>query len=193
MTDTLVPQTPPTAPEPTGQTTPPVPDEEKEQLNKKLVELEAQKEHWRNKYERDIVNVPNPDPVPSSEEAFSDEGKLLEGKIKELNSKIDELKTESTKKDLQSAYPEFKEKWSELETFRELPENKGMNLRTAARAYLIENGLLDVPRKGLEKTTGGPRVPISSEMTNDDVKALRETDYKKYKQLLTEGKIKIGS
>mgnify|MGYP001559215479 FL=1 len=193
----LEPQTPPQG-TPAGEQTPPQtttpqsPDE-LEELRKKNTELEAQKEHWRTKYERDITNVPNPEPVPSSEEVFSDEGKLLEKKISSLESELTSLKTDSAKKDLQNTHPILKEKWSDFEEFRQLPENKGMNLRTAAKSFLVENGLIDVPRKGLEKPTGGSRVPLTSGMTADDVKHLRETDFKKYQQFLMEGKIKIES
>jgi hypothetical protein len=85
----------------------------------------------------------------------------------------------------------LKDKWEELEELRSQSENKGMNLRTAAKAFLVENGLLEAPRKGLEKTTGGPRVPVSSGMTAEDVRILRETNFKKYQEMLEKGQIKI--
>src|SRR3990167_10014846 len=127
----------------------------------------------------------------SSDEEFSDEGKALRGEIKSLAGKVSTLESELTKKDVLIAHPVLQEKWSEFEEFRADPDNKGMNLRTAAKAYLIENGLLDVPRKGLEKPTGGPRVPQTSGMTADDVKILRTTNFKKYQEMLAKGQIKI--
>lgn len=126
-----------------------------------------------------------------SEEVFSDEGKALEGELKVLKSELSEVKTELAKKDLLISHPILKEKWQEFEEFRADPDNKGMNLRTAAKAYLVENGLLDTPRKGLEKPTGGDRVPLTSGMTSDDVKTLRETNFKKYQELLLKGQLKI--
>ena len=129
--------------------------------------------------------------VPAGD-AFSDEGKLLEGKIKSLSSEISELKTEMTKKDLQNSNPIFKEKWEEFEEFRSNSENKGMNLKTAAKAFLIENGLLEPTRKGLERPTGGgQRTPIASGMTAKEVEDLRKNDYRKYSEMVKKGQIKI--
>ena len=45
-------------------------------------------------------------------------------------------------------------------------------------------------RMGLEKTTGGNKLPISSGHTIDDIKRLREEQPRKYAQMLREGKIK---
>ena len=131
-------------------------------------------------------------PVPS-EEVFSDEGKILEKEISSLKSELSEVKTELTKKDLLIAYPILKEKATEFEEFRADPENAGMNLRTAAKAFLAENGLIDAPRRGLERPTGGTRVPLTSGMTVDDVKNLRETNYRRYQEMLMKGQIKIES
>lgn len=124
-------------------------------------------------------------------EVFSDEGKALESKINSLRTELSEMKGELTKKDVIISYPILRDKWTEFDDFRSNPENKGMNLRTAAKAFLIENGLAEVPRKGLEKPTGGQRNPPPSGMTADDVKNLRTTNFKEYQRLLKEGKIKV--
>lgn len=129
----------------------------------------------------------------SDEEIYSDEGKILKGQISNLKSELSEVKTELTKERLISTNPIFKEKWEEFEEFRSNPENKGMNMRTAAKAFLVENGLLEPTRKGLEKPTGGQRTPISSGMTADEVKTLRQTNYTKYKEMIQKGLIKIES
>jgi hypothetical protein len=125
----------------------------------------------------------------SDQEAFSDEGKLLEKRIKEQDEKLNTLLQESAKKDVQNAHPALKENWEDFESFRADPENKGMNLKTAAKAYMIEKGLLDKPRVGLETTTGGTRQPITQGMTVEDVKKLREGNYKKYVEMLQKGQI----
>lgn len=130
--------------------------------------------------------------IPSENEVFSDEGKILKSEISSLKSELSEVKTELTRKDLLINYPILKEKWEEFETFRSDSDNKGMNLKTAARAFLIENGLFDAPRKGLEKTTGGPRTPITSEMSAEDIDSLRKNDYKKYYSMLKKGQIRVG-
>jgi hypothetical protein len=56
----------------------------------------------------------------------------------------------------------------------------------------VEKGLLEPVRKGLEKPTGGDRTPLSSGMSTEEVKSLRETDYKKYREMLKKGLIKFS-
>ena|SRR3990167_9679004 len=128
----------------------------------------------------------------SDEEVVSDEGRILAGKIKTLETSLDELRSESAKKDVLIANPILKEKWNEFEEFRSDPENKGMNLRTAAKAFLVENGLIDVPRKGLEKPTGGTKTPLpSGTMTAQEAENLMKNDFKKYQELIRKGQLKI--
>lgn len=119
------------------------------------------------------------------------EAKELLKQIRESSVKIDALTQENAKKDVLMAHPVLKEKWAEFETFREDPENKGMNVRTAAKAFLVENGLLDQKRPGMEKPTGGDRNPPSTKMTVEEIKNLRETNFKKYQELIEKGLIKI--
>ena len=128
--------------------------------------------------------------VPPDGEIQSEEGRVLAGQIGVLQQQLSSLQSESAKKDLIIAHPVLKEKWSDFESFRALPENKGMNLRTAAKAFLAENGLLD-RRPGLEKPTGGPRVPIQQGMSAEDVENLRKNDFRKYQEMLLKGQIKI--
>lgn len=112
--------------------------------------------------------------------------------IKTLRTDLSEVKGELAKKDVLISHPILKDKWKDFEEFRALPDNKGMNMRTAAKAFLVENGLLEPTRPGLEKTTGGPRVPTATGMSADEVRALRENDPKKYYQMLKAGQIKIA-
>jgi len=123
----------------------------------------------------------------------SEEEKALESELSSIKSEVSALKEENTKKDLQLQYPVLKEKMAEFEEFRKSADNAGMSMQTAAKAYLAENGLLNAPRKGLEKSTGGekPAAPLGK-MTAQDVKTLREGNYDKYRQMLKEGKIIIA-
>ena len=127
----------------------------------------------------------------SEDDVVSDEGKILRDEIKSLRSEISDIKQDSVKKDLLVANPILKEKWSEFEEFRTDPDNKGMNLRTAAKAFLVENGLIDAPRKGLEKSTGGTKVIPSSGMTAQEAENLMKNDFKKYQELIKKGQLKI--
>lgn len=127
-----------------------------------------------------------------TEDVFSDEGKVLKKQIDAFKAEVAELKAESTRKDLQASNPIFKERWEEFEAFRNDPENKGMNMRTAAKAFLVENGLIDAaPRKGLEKPTGGPRTPTPSGMTVEDVSEIRKNQPRLYRDLIKQGKIRF--
>ena len=127
----------------------------------------------------------------SEDDVVSDEGKILRDEIKSLRSEISDIRQDSVKKDLLTANPILKEKWSEFEEFRTDPDNKGMNLRTAAKAFLVENGLIDAPRKGLEKSTGGTKVPVQSGMTAQEAEYLMKNDFKKYQELIKKGQLKI--
>lgn len=127
----------------------------------------------------------------SAEEEFSDEGRALKKEISSLATKITEMQGEITKKDLFIAHPVLKDKWSEFEEFRNDPENEGMPLKTAAKAFLVENGMIGTQRKGLEKPTGGTRTPPTSGMTAEDVRTLRETNFKRYTEMLEKGQLKM--
>jgi len=127
----------------------------------------------------------------SSDDFSSDEGRALQRQIKEQDDKIAILSQDLAKKDVLVAHPVLKEKWEEFETFRADPENKGMNLRTAVKAFLVENDLFDPVRKGLEQPTGGARTPVSTKMTGEEIKTLRETNYKLYEKKLKAGEIVI--
>lgn len=134
---------------------------------------------------------------PPDEEVFSDEGKLLKKEISSLKSELSEVRGELTKAKVLEKYPILKEKWEEFEEFRLLSENKGMNLATAAKAFVVEKELLESPpqRKGLEKLTGGAReVPVSeSGYTVEEVRKLREEQPKLWEKLVREKRLKIIS
>jgi len=126
-------------------------------------------------------------------EVYSDEGKLLQErfnkKIQSLENTISNITGEFTKKDVLNAHPEIKEKWEEFEEFQADPDNKGMSMKTCAKAFLIERGMYQKPRKGLEKPTGGDKSPKPAGLTAQDVKTLRETNWRKYTDMLSKGLI----
>lgn len=199
MTEVPGTQTPPQgtpAPEQTGQNTlPPAPVVSREkELEQKLIEAEAQKEHWRSKYDRDITNVQQPVTPEPSEDVFSDEGKaILQKYVTPLESKITSLEDQLALKDIQAKFPELKELNSEFEEYRkEYPRHK---LENVAKLFLDEKGLgPSQPRKGLEQATGGPRnAPSLGKMTAEEVKQLRETNFKLYQDKLMRGEIQIAN
>lgn len=130
--------------------------------------------------------------TPSTDDVFSDEGKVIQGEVETLKERLERLEYERDLERLQSNYPALKDKTSEFEDYRkDFPRHK---LENVAKLFLTEKGLLDVTpeRKGLEPTSGGGhRDPSPSGMTADDVKLLRENNYRQYMKLVSEGKIDI--
>lgn len=122
---------------------------------------------------------------------YSDEGRVLKAQIEELNLKISQVTNDNAKKDVLLAHPVLKDKWEDLEAFRNHPDNKGMNLKTAAKAFLIENELLEQTRPGLEKPTGGAKITPSSGMSIEDIENLRKNNSRKYQDMLMTGQIKV--
>lgn len=116
-------------------------------------------------------------------------------RVGKLQSEIADIKAKEAKREVLEASPQLKEVWSDFEKWRSDDENKGMTLKTAAKVFLAEKGLIEgqTPRRGLETPTGGDRTPIVSGMSPDEVKRLRETDYRKYREMLKKGQIKIAA
>ena len=113
--------------------------------------------------------------------------------LSSLKAELADVKSKQARSEVIESYPMLKELWSDFEEFRTESDNKGLNMRTAAKAFLVEKGLLEPHRKGVEKPTGGPRTPIATGMTTEDIKHLRETDFKKYTEMLMKQQIKFSS
>ena len=111
-----------------------------------------------------------------------------------VRAELADIKKRQQRSEVLESYPQLKEIWSDFEEFRSDSDNKGMNMKTAAKAFLVEKGLLEpiVKRQGLEKPTGGTRVPLSTGMTMEDVANLRVNNYRKYVEMLKKGQIKIS-
>lgn len=166
-----------------GSKTPP------ELLLKSLQEERKKREKLEEEKRIMEEEINNPE---TTDEVFSDEGKILERKISELNNKFIQIEEEKSLEKLFSQYPILKEKSEEFNEFRKTEHPKA-KLESVAKLYLVENGFYEPPRKGLEKTTGGTRTPMTSGMTADEIKTLRETNYKKYTDMLMKGQIKMES
>lgn len=128
--------------------------------------------------------------TPPVSDVFSDEGRaIVEKYVTPLQQTVESLQDQLVLKDLYNAYPDLKGLSSEFDEFRkDYPRHK---LDNVAKLFLTEKGMLDTPRKGLEKPTGGVRTPISTGMTHEDIKNLRETNYRKYQDMLMKGLIKV--
>lgn len=129
--------------------------------------------------------------VPSDNEPWSDEGKLLQTKISEVENELLTIKEERDLERLYSQYPLLREKASEFSEYRKA-EHPRAKLESVAKLYLAEEGLLEPKRKGLENPTGGERAPMVTGMTAEEVEQLRKTNYKKYKEMLVNDQIKFS-
>lgn len=132
----------------------------------------------------------------SDDDVWSDEGKALDQKFNErtkaLEAELAEIKKENAKKDLLVSNPVIKEHLAEFEEYLLDPDNKGMNLKTAAKAFMVDKGLLETKRTGLEKPTGSDRQPSTiGKMTAADARRLRETNFKKYQEMVINDQIQI--
>ena len=163
------------------------------ELEKTNMELQAQKEHWRGKYERDITSIIQT-PEPSVEqEVFSDEGKQLRNDISKVNQELKDLKRREERKDVEAEFPVLKDKREEFDEFLEDEENKRISIKKAAKLFLAEKGLLatDPPeRLGLEKPTAGGQTPPVPGLTDEQLEHIRKTDYRQYEKLIKSGQVK---
>lgn len=128
--------------------------------------------------------------TPQITEGYSDEGLRLKKEIDNMKlaqARRDEADTLSR---IESQFPAVRDKSAEFEQYR--TENPGMGIETAAKAFLVEKDLFTAPaRKGLEKQLGGGRTPPKEGMSIEDVSDLRNNNYRKYSQMVREGKIKV--
>jgi len=108
-----------------------------------------------------------------------------------LKTRLSDVESELGQSKLVKKYPQLEESWDDFDKYREYPENKGMKLETAAKAFLVDKGLLETKRKGLEKVTGGNKAPQTSGMSVEDIENLRKTDGKKYREMVKKGQIKF--
>ena len=111
--------------------------------------------------------------------------------ISSLEAKIDSIEEEKNLERLFNQYPLLREKGAEFKEYR-LLEHPRAKLESVAKLYLVENGLLEPTRKGLENPTGGQRTPMTPDMTSDDVANLRNTNYKKYKEMIQKDQLKFS-
>lgn len=126
--------------------------------------------------------------VQSSEQvAFSDEGKSILKVVDSVKAELEGTKKELAMKDLVLANPALKDKRQEFEDY--LLSNPGMRLETAAKAFIVENDLVEAPftRKGLEKASGGGRTQPQTGMSPDETDNLRVSNYREYARRIKNG------
>lgn len=160
-----------------------------EALKQKNFELQKQKEHWKEKYERDITNKSSVEDK-IDEDLLSDEGKMLRSQLEVLEKKFHSLEKEKEETRVFTQYPLLRDRREEFQEFLENPDNIGIKLERAAKLFLAEQGLLENPPKrlGLERPTSGSKSP-QPKLSVDDIKRLRETQPRRYTEMLKKGLI----
>lgn len=113
-------------------------------------------------------------------------------RLRKLEGDLADIKAKETRREVLTTYPQLQEVQAEFDSYLADPDNKGMNIKTAAKAFLTEKGLLDpTPRRGLERPTGGDRTPTPQGMSVTDAENLRKNDPKRYRELLKKGQLKV--
>lgn len=162
------------------------PNFELEALRIKNLELQKQKEHWKDKYDRDINNQK---PPVIDDDSMSDEGRSLKANIASLEAKLASMETVQTIDKLAVQYPAIKDKQDEFEEFRS--EYPGLALEKVAKIFVMEKGYNEQinPKIGLEKATSGAKSQQKQGLSMDEVKRLRESQPRRYQQMLKDGRI----
>lgn len=121
---------------------------------------------------------------------YSDEGKVLLTRISNIEIQLTSREEREMLVSVQAKFPQIKDKQAEFEQFRS--ENPGMKLETQAKAFLVENDLFEptIVRKGLEKSSGGGRVPVKEGMTQEEITKIRLENPRKFREMLKSGQIK---
>lgn len=153
------------------------------ELKEKLAQTTEQKKHWREKYERDIV------PKSSEELELLTDDEVTRKEIGLLKQELASFKENQQLAKVADLYPAIKEKSDEFNEFR--AEYPGIALDKVAKIFVAEKGYGEQlkPRIGLEKPTGGSKANLKSGFSQDEVKRLRETQPRRYEQMLRSGKL----
>lgn len=124
----------------------------------------------------------------TSDDVYSDEGKIILQQIEPLKKTIDSLQEQLEIKDLMVKYPSLQGKLEEFQAYRqEYPRHK---LENVAKLFLSENGLLESApaRQGLESPSGGPKPKESSgTISAEEVDRIMKNQPKLFIKMLREG------
>lgn len=172
----VVPETTEETQEPEETQTPKAGDKTDPNLLLKSLQEEREK---RRQIEEELLEIKRVQTEPTYDD---------EDRIARLERTLKEIQYKEQVSQILLKYPEIKDLRSEFEDYaKEYPSTQ---IENVAKLFLVEKGLIGSSRKGLERTTGGTKQPQQSGMSADDVKTLRETNFRKYQQMLMDGKIK---
>jgi hypothetical protein len=115
---------------------------------------------------------------------------LTQNERREFEEKLEDF-TDS----LPDQYKGIQGKESEFKRFAKKKDNAGLPMDTLAKAFLFDiQDELPKPHTptltpGLEKGTGGPRTAPKTKISLEDAVQIRQTDYKRYMELVRTGQI----
>lgn len=124
-------------------------------------------------------------------ESVAQEGKNIEDWIAKVDTFIENPATLVSNPELEGKQEEFK-------LFASKPTRRGLDFGDLILAFIGENAKNVKPKMKtsmMEDGTGGPKEtpkPKSDKISLDEAKLLMQTDYKKYKELLKDGKIDVS-
>lgn len=145
-------------------------------------ELRRKEQEEKRALERQLLELQNPDG------SYSEEGLRLKGEIDSLRQELSRTHEEKAFEGVKTQYPAIADKLDEFNEFRK--DYVGVPLEKIAKLFVVENDLMPIKeRKGLERGNTGTKSVPSSKLTPEEVKDLRENNFRKYQKLVREGKI----
>ena len=123
---------------------------------------------------------------PEEPSEFSDEGLALKGEIGSVKEQMASLQEQLQMERLKKLHPELEGVEEELAEYRK--DYPFAPIERVAKLFLAEKGIA-VSRKGLEAPTGGAKTAPATGMSEADVKRLRESNPRRYIQLIRSGKL----
>jgi uncharacterized coiled-coil protein SlyX len=184
--------TPPNGGEPTLKKTVEELEAELAERDRTIVELNAQKDHYKEKYERDIVKAVTPTP-PADSPPPAPIPNDVDPRISALEGQVALMQREKTMESILQKHPQIKERMTEFSEFISDPKNAGIALDRVATLFVAENNLSAQPapkRPGLEKPTGGAKPTPIPKLSAAEIKRIRENEPRRYEKMIREGSIK---
>lgn len=107
--------------------------------------------------------------------------------VTELKDKVYVLEQELAMEKVFVVHPDLKDHVDEFKEFKN--DYPGASVEKVAKLFLAEKGLIVPQRKGLEKPTAGSKTAPVAGVSEEDAKRLRETQPRRYIQMLRDGKL----
>lgn len=138
---------------------------------------------------KDLEDKLNQSNAERSFETGQQDVAAIKEEVVTLQNKLSSIEEQRELDTLITSRPELREHLEAFNEYRkDYPRHK---LENVAKLFMVEKGLSigTPPRQGLETPTGGDRTPAKSKLSSEEIKKLRETDFRKYLSLVVSGQI----